>query len=100
MEPLRPITDEEIRAYEEDGAVCIRGQFDQDWIDHMMAVITKNLEDPAGSVMSSGDDEPGKVIANSHMARTNPDFMDFRSPGTLRHASLKADLVKVYPGAS
>ena len=76
-EPLSPIAEDEIRAYREDGAVCIRGQFDREWIDHMLAVIEANLQNPAGTVLASGDDEPGKVIANSHMARSNPAFMDF-----------------------
>ena len=73
----RPIAEEEIRAYDEDGAVCIRGQFDRGWIDRMLDAVEANLEDPAGTVLASGDDEPGRTIANSHMARGNPAFMDF-----------------------
>ncbi|MDE0058155.1 MAG: phytanoyl-CoA dioxygenase family protein [Defluviicoccus sp.] len=76
-ELLRPIAGDEIRAYEEDGAVCIRGQFDRDWVDRMLAAVDANLENPVGTVLASGDDEPGKVVANSHMARGNPAFMDF-----------------------
>ena len=41
----RPITDDEIRAYDEDGAVCVRGQFERGWIDRMLAVVEANLED-------------------------------------------------------
>ena len=74
---LRPITDDEIRAYDEDGAVCIRGQFDRGWIGRMLALVEANRENPAGRVLESGDDEPGKVIANSHMARSSAAFMDF-----------------------
>lgn len=73
----RPIAEEEIRAYDEDGAVCIRGQFDRGWIDRMLNAVEANLENPAGTVLASGDDEPGRTIANSHMARGNPAFMDF-----------------------
>ena len=76
-DPLHPISADEIRAYGEDGAVCVRGQFDRDWIERMLAVVEANLENPAGTVLASGDDEPGKVIANSHMARSDPAFMDF-----------------------
>ena len=73
----RPIAEEEIRSYDEDGAVCVRGQFDRGWIDRMLDAVEANLEDPAGTVLASGDDEPGRTIANSHMARGNPAFMDF-----------------------
>lgn len=76
-EPLLPINDDEIAAYEKDGAVCIRGQFDQEWLEHMLEIITVNLEDPVGRVLTSGDEEPGKVIASSHMARQEPAFMNF-----------------------
>ncbi len=88
-EPLSPIAEDEIRAYREDGAVCIRGQFDREWIDHMLAVIEANLQNPAGTVLASGDDEPGKVIANSHMARSNPAFMDFVSNSPAREIAAR-----------
>ena len=32
---IHDITEEQIHKYEIDGAVCIRGQFDQEWIDRM-----------------------------------------------------------------
>ena len=76
-EPIHPISAGQMRAYEEDGAVCVRGQFDREWIDRMLALVEANLENPAGTVLASADDEPGKVIASSHMARSNPGFMDF-----------------------
>jgi ectoine hydroxylase-related dioxygenase (phytanoyl-CoA dioxygenase family) len=40
--PLRPISDEDIKAYRRDGAVCLRQVFDRDWID-MLEPITRRM---------------------------------------------------------
>ncbi|MEO0574825.1 MAG: phytanoyl-CoA dioxygenase family protein [Pseudomonadota bacterium] len=44
----RPITDEEIQTYANDGVVCLRNVFDQSWIDELLPVarrITEKKED-------------------------------------------------------
>ena len=41
-----PITEKLIQEYEENGAVCIRGQFDQGWIDRITSAAEKYIEDP------------------------------------------------------
>ena len=77
-EPLHPITEENIRAYEEDGVVCIRDQFDTGWTEHMLAACLSNMESPAARQLDSSDkDDGGRLVAASHMARNNPMFMDF-----------------------
>jgi ectoine hydroxylase-related dioxygenase (phytanoyl-CoA dioxygenase family) len=76
--PLRPITEDEVRAYDEDGAVCIRGQFDADWTERMLAASIGDLERPSARQITSDDEgDPGRVIAASHMSRKNAVFMDF-----------------------
>jgi ectoine hydroxylase-related dioxygenase (phytanoyl-CoA dioxygenase family) len=76
--PLRPITEDEIRAYDEDGVVCIRGQFDADWTDHMLAACLSDMESPAARQLTSDDKTvAGRLVAASHMARKNDVFMDF-----------------------
>jgi len=47
-EPLHPITDEQIETYQRDGAVCIRGQFDQDWIDLLLAGTKRAIDQQSG----------------------------------------------------
>ena len=37
--PLRPITDEEIRTYQEGGIACLRGMFDSDWVELLREAI-------------------------------------------------------------
>lgn len=76
--PLHPITADEIRAYDADGVVCIRGQFDQEWTEHMLAACLADLERPAARQLTSDDDgDPGRLVAASHMSRKNSVFMDF-----------------------
>ena len=75
---LHPITEDEKRAYEEDGAVCIRGQFDREWIDHMLAVCTGNDVNPGGARHEQSDaDDPGRFVAATHMSRDNNDIWNF-----------------------
>jgi ectoine hydroxylase-related dioxygenase (phytanoyl-CoA dioxygenase family) len=80
---LHDITEEQIRQFEEDGAVCIRGQFDKDWIDRMMAAAMEHMNNPSGrrGVVDS-DDGPGRLVTGTHMSRYNDEFMEIalRSP--------------------
>ena len=46
--PARPITKEDIRTYENDGVVCLRGMFDDDWCQHLC--FEDLMKDPIGSV--------------------------------------------------
>ena len=45
---LYPITKQQIQQYEDDGVVCIRGQFDRDWIDRMLAAGVSYIDNPCG----------------------------------------------------
>jgi len=75
---LHPITDEEKRLYDEDGVVCIRGQFDQEWIEQMHAVCTANDVNPGGArSVQDDEDDPGRFVAATHMSRDNADIMNF-----------------------
>jgi hypothetical protein len=46
--PLRKIREEDIQAYETDGAVCLRGMFDQDWVQRMHAASVQAVKDFRG----------------------------------------------------
>jgi len=43
----RPITDEEKTRYSEDGIVCLRGLFDDEWIDYLRALVDENIRNPS-----------------------------------------------------
>ena len=46
--PLRPVAEADIRAYEEDGVVCLRGMFDREWTDRMRAAAIRFMESGIG----------------------------------------------------
>lgn len=42
--PLHPITDADRAAFEADGAICLRGMFDRDWIERMRAAVDRVMD--------------------------------------------------------
>ena len=46
----RPVDDDEIEAFQRDGVVCLRGFFDQDWIDELRDLIEQDIANPSGMV--------------------------------------------------
>ncbi|MBT3915520.1 MAG: phytanoyl-CoA dioxygenase family protein [Rhodospirillaceae bacterium] len=75
---LHPITEEQITEYEENGAICIRGQFDAEWCQHMLEVSENNMENRAGRQREvDNDDDPGYFYVSSYMSRQNKDFEDY-----------------------
>ncbi len=43
--PLNPITDADVRQFQEDGVICLRGMFDQEWITRMSAAVDRIMDD-------------------------------------------------------
>ena len=75
---LHPITEAEKITYGEDGVVCIRQQFDKEWVDWMYAVCTANDVTPGGArSVQDDDDDPGLFVAATNMSRDNSDIMEF-----------------------
>ena len=52
--PAGPLTEEEIAAFERDGAVCLRGLF-ADWVEPIRAGIDANIRDPGPHAMARLD---------------------------------------------
>ena len=50
--PIRKVTDEEIRTFQEDGVVCLRGFFDADWVERLRELIDEDIAAPSGMVKS------------------------------------------------
>ena len=57
--PLKDITDQEVKTFNEDGVVLLRGLFDGDWIEHLGAAIDANLSDPGPLVLEYADEGTG-----------------------------------------
>lgn len=74
-DPLHAITDDDVRAYQRDGVVCLRGMFDRDWIDRMVAAVAKTMENPGHrSREATKPGKPGRFHTNTHMWRWNDDM--------------------------
>lgn len=79
MTQLRhPIAEEEILAYERDGVVCIRDQFDADTVENALQVCLDHFNSGSKTLVQAGDGDGGTGLTtvSTHMARQNPRFMD------------------------
>src|SRR5262245_8670398 len=76
--PLRPITNEELRTFDEDGFVRLRGMFDVDWVERMRHATDEMLAHPgpAGSDFNAGG-EPGRMAFDKDMWLYNDHFRAF-----------------------
>lgn len=73
--PLNDITDADVRAYREDGAVCLRGMFDSDWIARMTAAVNHEMAHPGKRVReATKPGDPGRFHSATFMWRVDPDF--------------------------
>lgn len=54
------VSDGEVEAFERDGAVCLRGLFDPDWLEKLIRGLDKNFADPGpDSTYYTPEGEPG-----------------------------------------
>ncbi len=91
--PLRGIAEAEIRAYEDDGAVCLRRLFDGDWVARMHEASLRFMASGIGRkriVQKPG--ETAKFYSNVFMCAADKDFMAFRSESPV--AEIAATLMR------
>lgn len=77
------VTDDDIAAFERDGVVCIRGQFEGQWLDRLAAGIEAARRAPGPFAQDhSIPGESAKMYSDLSMARRIPAFEEFvwRSP--------------------
>ncbi|HUT48216.1 MAG TPA: phytanoyl-CoA dioxygenase family protein [Alphaproteobacteria bacterium] len=93
-EPMHPISEADIESYERDGAVCLRGMFDADWVKRMHDATMAYREAGAGRlrVVQKGA-EKGQFYSNVFMCGGDPDFLAFRD--TSPAAKIAASLMRV-----
>lgn len=78
MHLSRLITEEEIRAYHEDGAAVIRGVVPIEWVEHMRSAIEEILASPgSASVEYTPKDNKGRYYGDFFVWMRNPDFKAF-----------------------
>lgn len=91
--PARPITQQEMQTFEEDGVVCLRGLFDPDWCKRMYDASISYMDSGQGRVrVVDRPDETGKFYSNVFMCGSDPDFLAFRNESPA--AEIAATLMK------
>lgn len=69
------ITEVDIAQYEADGVICLRGLFDEYWLDRLRAATQRSLS--AGGFEMSNDGDKGRFHSNLFMWRDDADFRAF-----------------------
>lgn len=83
-EPLVPVGDAEVRAFREDGAVCLRRVLDADWIDGLRAAIEADIASPGPMVrLNTPAGNPGRFFV---------DFQLWQRHAACRAAALESPL--------
>ena len=80
--PGRKIIQADMDAYNDQGVVCLRGMFDQDWVTRMRAAMTRYLESERGAHRRRVAQLPGeeaKFTINRFMSVYDPEFLAFRN---------------------
>jgi ectoine hydroxylase-related dioxygenase (phytanoyl-CoA dioxygenase family) len=75
-EPMRPLSPDEIDAYERDGVVCASGLFPARWIERMAAAVDRVVAEPTflGNVVSMKDDA---FSGDLFLWKTDDEFRDW-----------------------
>jgi ectoine hydroxylase-related dioxygenase (phytanoyl-CoA dioxygenase family) len=91
------VSESDIRRYEEDGVVCLRGLFDSSWIERLRAATQRSLE--AGGIEMTRTGDQGRFHSNLFMWRTDADFRAFvfESPAVaIARSIMRAHSVRFY----
>ena len=69
------ISDADVAAYERDGVVCLRAQFDARWIARLRAAIERDLASPGPYATNFAEGSTaGKFFGDMFMWKSDPDF--------------------------
>lgn len=93
LTPLRDITDEELAAFQRDGAVCLRGVFDPLWTALVADGIERELNQPGpGFIEQQTPAEPGRFVTDYCPSQQVPELREFvlRSPAARTAARIMA----------
>jgi len=95
----REITHEEVDRFEEDGVVCLRGFFNDDWVNSLRDLIEMDIANPSGMVKSiDAEGATGFFFGDTFVSHHIDGFKDavFKSPAPKIAASLmQADKINL-----
>ncbi len=76
------VTEQDIEDFEKDGAVCLRGVLDDDWVERMRRAVDRLTENPGPMRESYYPDRPGDFFSEKFMWTFDEDFRSyaFESP--------------------
>ena len=80
--PVRSITEDEMATYRDDGIVCLRGMFDDDWVEHLRDCVEADLKSPGSLCKDVTRGGEGTFVSDTFVWSNIDDFTDFiwRSP--------------------
>ncbi|MBM3489124.1 MAG: phytanoyl-CoA dioxygenase family protein [Alphaproteobacteria bacterium] len=77
-EPLQEIAEEQVRAFEQDGAVCLRGMFSADWLAALAEDIERDKAEPGPMVRrNTPPGKPGEFFVDFQLWRRWPNCRRF-----------------------
>ena len=78
MPLARPITEAEIKTYEETGVVHLKGLIDMDWVEHLRERMEHALNNPGKLAHNLSHDDPnGKFVSETFLWHQHEGFRDF-----------------------
>ena len=90
------IAESDVAAYERDGVVCLRRQFDARWVERLRGAIERDLAAPGPNATNFAEGSTaGKFFGDMFMWKDDPDFraaaLDVPCPGHRRQADAVGD---------
>lgn len=75
--PIRDITEEEIRTYQEDGIVCLRQLFDAKTVAMLRGVVDRDMKNPGPMALDATRDGEGRFFGNTFVWQHYPELKEF-----------------------
>ena len=84
------VAEDDVRAYERHGVVCLRGVFDAGWVERMRSAVEQVLDNPGPLRQRFRPDEPGEFVSDKFMWTFHEGFRRyvFNSPAAAVAAAL------------
>ncbi|NKB57697.1 MAG: phytanoyl-CoA dioxygenase [Alphaproteobacteria bacterium] len=100
QELARAITEDEIRTYEEDGIVHLKGLFDADWVERLRGLVDEDMANPGKLCQElTKEGNPGRFFFDTFMWTYNDGFKQavFESPAARIAASvMRSNKVNIF----
>ena len=69
------ITDADVAAYDRDGVVCLRAQFDPSWVERLRAAVERDLAAPGPNATNFAEgSSAGRFFGDMYMWQPDPEF--------------------------